>query len=129
MFTRNGLTAKLVMAMNTLSKFSVHDICQNTATRPNGYAARALLKGFIDRDCPVEVDVSGVVLTPSFADEFLGVLLVELGEERFRKCVKISNAEGSSKALLKQILNRRSAKPYLDIEAHDRLHSGGFEKD
>ncbi|MBV6804047.1 STAS-like domain-containing protein [Xanthomonas campestris pv. lawsoniae] len=69
------------------------------------------------------VDMDGVVLTPSFADEFLGVLLVEIGEAAFRRRIKIVNVSATSRPLLQQVLSRRAAKPNVDVQAHNELHS------
>ncbi|WP_419403787.1 STAS-like domain-containing protein [Stenotrophomonas rhizophila] len=103
--------------------FVVHDICPNTTTRPNGLVARRLLRSALRQPNAVTVDLQGVVLTPSFADEFLGVLLVELGEPAFRQAVKIVNVQGASRTLLQQVLARRAAHPFADVAAHNNLHA------
>lgn len=117
----------MTMTSQTFSNvFVVHDMCPNTTTRPNGMTARNLLRGALRRPEPAEpvtVDLAGVVLTPSFADEFLGVLLIELGETAFRKNVRIVNVQGASRPLLQQVLARRAARPYADVAAHNNLHA------
>ncbi|PSD26059.1 hypothetical protein C7E18_17165 [Stenotrophomonas maltophilia] len=103
--------------------FAVGELFSSTATRPNGLAARQRLRDALRSSPVVTVDLQGVALTPSFADEFLGVLLVELGEGNFRRTVKIVNVEGSSRNLLRHVLASRAAYPYVDVSAHNRLHS------
>lgn len=97
----------------------------STATRPSGLAARVELKNLLAlaEGHAVKVDFDGVVLTPSFADEFLGVLIVELGEEHFKRAVRLVNVPPQARALLQQILARRSSpRRYIDVEAHNALH-------
>lgn len=89
------------------SKFEVRIETPNTTTRPNGAVARDKLKGLLARNEHVVVDLSGVVLTPSFADEFLGVLLMEVGEDSFRRSVQIVNVPPTARSLLQAVLSRR----------------------
>jgi len=93
----------------TSSRFVVLQESPNTATRPNGANARAKLSKLLGEFDQVTVDMSGFVLTPSFADEFLGVLLAELGEARFRQKVRIENVSDSARPLLQTVLQRRAA--------------------
>ncbi|WP_429000284.1 STAS-like domain-containing protein [Stenotrophomonas rhizophila] len=125
MFIGNGLlTAGTTMtSLTSSSVFHVHEMCPNTTTRPNGMAARGMLRSALDMPRPITVDLEGVVLTPSFADEFLGVLLVELGEPEFRKALRIVNVEGASRTLLQQVLARRAARPFANVAAHNSLHA------
>ena len=102
--------------------FVVRAAAPATATRPNGLAARQKLKSELQAHSTVVVDMEGVLLTPSFADEFLGVLLVELGADRFRRTVKIINVAPSARPLLRQVLTRRASKPNVDVDAHNALH-------
>jgi len=105
------------------SNFLVKIISPSTATRPNGHAARQQIKQELNHCDAVTVDLQDVVLTPSFADEFLGVLLVELGEEAFRRRIRIVNVGATSRSLLKQVLNHRSGNSPIDVNAHNALHS------
>jgi hypothetical protein len=105
------------------NKFRVREVTPSTATRPNGLVARRSLLDCLQRQSSVVVDMTDVVLTPSFADEFLGVLLVEIGEERFRRDVKIVNVPETARPLLRQVLARRAAKPNVDVAAHNLRHS------
>src|SRR3546814_3713375 len=80
MCTRTGPIPRVMPMTTSDRKFNVRENSTSTATRPNGLAARQKLKALLGQSGPVIVDMGGVVLTPSFADEFLGVLLVELGD-------------------------------------------------
>lgn len=93
----------------TSSKFNVRFEAPQTATRPNGVSARLKLLERLGTYDEVIVDLEGVKLTPSFADEFLGVLLVQLGVKEFRQSVRIINVSDMSRPLLKTVLNRRSS--------------------
>ena len=90
------------------SRFIVKVEAPNTATRPNGVAAREKLKELLAHVDVAVVDLDGIVLTPSFADEFLGILLQELGEPLFKQSVKIENVAPSARPLLQTVLFRRS---------------------
>lgn len=108
------------MKMNS-SRFVVHDRIPHTATRPNGVFARGMLRGLMDESDIVEVDMSHVVLTPSFADEFLGVLLVEVGEAKFRRAIRIVNVSHTSRPLLQAVLHRRASKPGISIAQREAV--------
>lgn len=95
----------------TSSKFEVRTRVSNTTTRPNGAAAREKLRAALTAVDVVVVDMNDIVLTPSFADEFLGVLLVELGEDNFRRAVRIVNVSETSRPLLQTVLHRRASNP------------------
>jgi hypothetical protein len=95
----------------TTSRFVVITEAPNTATRPNGVAAREKLKAALSASGSVIVDMHDIVLTPSFADEFLGVLLAQLGDEEFRRSVRIENVPPTAASLLRTVLHRRAQKP------------------
>src|SRR3546814_17036417 len=113
MCTRTGPIPRVMPMTTSDRKFNVRENSTSTATRPNGMAARQKLKALLGQSGPVIVDMGGVVLTPSFADEFLGVLLVELGDASFRRSIQFVNVPQGSRALLKQVLTRRASKPNL----------------
>src|SRR3546814_659971 len=126
MCTRTGPIPRVMPMTTSDRKFNVRENSTSTATRPNGLAARQKLKALLGQSGPVIVDMGGVVLTPSFADEFLGVLLVELGDASFRRSIQIVNVPQGSRALLKQVLTRRALKPNVDVQAHNMLHERGL---
>lgn len=85
--------------------------------------ARNLLKNELTSYRMVEVDMGRVVLTPSFADEFLGVLLVEISEMTFRSSIRIVNIQGASRILLQKVLARRASRPLADASAHNPIRA------
>jgi len=105
--------------MSSSSNFVVRADAVSTTTRPNGARARSQVKNLLGAFEHVIIDLKDVVLTPSFADEFLGVLLVELGEDQFRKSITIINVSSSSRPLLQTILHRRASKPRPVQSSHD----------
>lgn len=107
--------------MTPMSRFTVREQVLHTATRPNGASAREKLRERLLASPVLVVDFDGVLLTPSFADEFLGVLLAELGDAEFRRTVRIENLSPSSQALLQVVLRRRRSKPRPDSKfAHEQ---------
>src|SRR3546814_9679217 len=98
MCTRTGPIPRVMPMTTSDRKFNVRENSTSTATRPNGLAARQKLKALLGQSGPVIVDMGGVVLTPSFADEFLGVLLVELGDASFRRSIQIVNVPQGSRS-------------------------------
>lgn len=95
----------------TSFRFEVRNQIPDTTTRPNGDLARRKLHAELSQVDEVVVDLEGIILTPSFADEFLGVLLAELGEQKFRQAIHIENVSATSRSLLRAVLGRRAAKP------------------
>lgn len=111
--------------MTSSSKFEVRTEVLDTTTRPNGALARIEVSRRLGVFECVVVDLNGVVLTPSFADEFLGVLLVELGEARFRKSIRIVNVADRSRPLLQTVLHRRASKPTPVQSPHGQARACG----
>ena len=92
------------------SKFVVQTEAQSASTRLAGVEARHRLLEMLEHNDVVEVDLSGVSLTPSFADELFGVLWVNLGAKTFSEKVCVSNINDSNRALLNHVVRRRSAE-------------------
>ncbi len=80
-------------------------------TRRQGELARGMLVealGKYPQNTRVTISLAGVVMTPSFADECFGKLLLNLGEEQFRKRVRFADVDGTTKTLLNAVLSKRS---------------------
>lgn len=107
----------------TSFNFEVKTQIHDTTTRPNGESARKKLSAELARVDRVVVDMTDIVLTPSFADEFLGVLLVELGEDKFRRSVDIVNLSSAARLLLRTVLGRRAAKPEPPLPPRAAMHA------
>lgn len=89
------------------SRFVVKIESPGAASRPAGVAARQKLLAMLSTQRRVEVDLEGVSLTPSFADEFLAALVDQFGTSVFRERVIVVNASSSAKALLNHVVRRR----------------------
>lgn len=107
----------------TSFRFEVRNQIPDTTTRPNGALARRKLHAELSHVDEVVVDLADIILTPSFADEFLGVLLAELGEQRFRRAIHIENVSATSRPLLRAVLGRRAAKPEPPLPPRSYAHA------
>ncbi len=77
-------------------------------SRDQGRVARQWLKGLVEFHKQVLLGLDGVeVLTPSFADECFGKLLVEMGEEDFRNRLQITGGTPEVRKLINQVLRIR----------------------
>lgn len=57
------------------------------------------------------VDMDGVgAITPSFADELLGRLLLEVGETTFRARIKLRTSDATVRLLVNRVLAQRAAE-------------------
>lgn len=57
------------------------------------------------------VDLTGVrTMTPSFADELLGRLLLEIGEKEFRARVRLVSGDDTTRLLVNRVLAQRAAE-------------------
>lgn len=57
------------------------------------------------------VDLTGVrTMTPSFADELLGRLLLEIGEQKFRAQVRLVSGDDTTRLLVNRVLAQRAAE-------------------
>lgn len=79
----------------------------DTSTRPNGVLARNFIMEKFNEYEKVNIDFSNESPTPSFVDECIGQLISDLGWERFKSHVQISNPTGSARSLIKHVISRR----------------------
>ena len=93
----------------TTSSYRIRVITQfaKLATRPEGIVARNFLMERLREFQIVEIDFSGVVMTPSFADEFIGRLAPILGKEEFERRVILSNVPNQLIPLLELVVTRQ----------------------
>ncbi|HKB15022.1 MAG TPA: STAS-like domain-containing protein, partial [Planctomycetota bacterium] len=69
------------------------------------------LRSRLGRGEKLEIDFAGVeVLTPSFADECLGRLVLDVGVEVFRERVRLRTTDETIKRLVNHVLSHRSAQ-------------------
>lgn len=89
------------------SEIKMHDIVTHVSTRAMGEVARRKLLEAVRLHGSVMVDLEGLLLTPSFADECFGLLCENLGLSEFRNSVKLANVHPASKTLILHVVNRR----------------------
>ena len=79
-------------------------------TRDQGNPIRSKLLALVRDGSRLRISFEGVEsVTPSFADEVLGRMLLELGEEDFRKHVTLLPTDVSTRRLVNAVLaNRKS---------------------
>jgi hypothetical protein len=80
------------------------------ATRPEGIGAREWVLQRLQENEHLEIDFSGAVMTPSFAEEFIGKLASRLGEKEFFRRVKLSNTTNKAKSLLEFVIDQQIGK-------------------
>lgn len=94
--------------MMTSSRFVVCQEADKLATRSAGRELCAQLISRLQDSLHVTLDFQGVSLTPSFADEFLGMTIQRLGRDQFKRRVTMVNVSESAKVLIRHILNARA---------------------
>jgi hypothetical protein len=88
-------------------KVAVTDIAPELTTRPTGAQARGRLIQALEDFEAIEVDFRGKSLTPSFADECIGRLAATIGLGEFKRRVKLTNLNESTKSLVKHVILTR----------------------
>ena len=74
-------------------------------TRKEGKNARIWIKGILGIHNSLLINFDTIeFLTPSFADECIGKLLIELGETVFRNNIKLIGGNNTVKTLISQVL-------------------------
>lgn len=94
--------------MMTTSRFVILEEASVLATRSAGRDLRAILMDRLQDSAHVVLDFHDVPLTPSFADEFLGVTIETIGREQFKQRVTMVNLSEAAKSLVRHILNSRA---------------------
>lgn len=77
------------------------------ATREAGKRARQFILDAFKTCDSVQIDMTGMNVSPSFADELFGMLAAELGINEFHKRVQFTNLSESAKALIVHVVYRR----------------------
>jgi hypothetical protein len=82
------------------------------ATREAGKCARHYILETLKSDsCDfVSIDMTGMTVTPSFADECFGVLIAEIGYDSYNHKITLQNIPPAAEALILHVLNRRTGK-------------------
>jgi hypothetical protein len=93
--------------MTSTFKLEAAKIFAHLATREDGEDARTVIVNCLKKHSCVEIDLSNVFMTPSFADEFMGILAKEMGKEEFKKRLFFKNTSPEIKSLLFHIIANR----------------------
>ena len=88
-------------------KVPVTDIAPELTTRPIGAQARERLIQALEDYDTVEVDFLNKSLTPSFADECIGRLAAAIGLDEFKRRVKLTNINDTTRPLVKHVILTR----------------------
>ena len=81
---------------------------QNMGTREVGETARLKVLELLQAGNDVEVDFKqSAKITPSFADEFVGKLVAEIGLEKFNLSVHLTNVNPEVESMIQVAILRR----------------------
>lgn len=94
---------------NLKTSFSivVPDAFDTLTTRHKGASAREQILEDIDKHGSIELDFKESPISPSFADECIGKLAKQLGLEKFKASVRMTNVSESSQTLIKHVISKR----------------------
>ena len=93
--------------MTTLGVEAVQEFGRLT-TREAGRRARQFVLDALKTCDSVQIDMTGMNVSPSFADEFFGMLAAELGLNEFKNRVHLTNLSESAKTLIGHVVYRRA---------------------
>lgn len=82
---------------------------ETLATRKTGQVARDRLVDILSVDDHVTIDFGLSSISPSFADEFVGILARDMGLSKFKTQIKFINVSDSSKTIIRHVLSKRLA--------------------
>ena len=77
------------------------------ATREGGRRARQYVLDALKTCDSVQIDMIGMNVSPSFADEFFGMLAAELGLDEYAKRIQLINTPEPAKTLIAHVVYRR----------------------
>lgn len=90
-----------------MRKLILNEILSDTGSRANGAKLRAAIVEAISTEDTVVLDFADTIITPSFADEAIGLLCKHLTLDEFKGKVRFKNVSMQHKALIfKVIVNR-----------------------
>ncbi|WP_198034216.1 STAS-like domain-containing protein [Acidihalobacter ferrooxydans] len=98
--------------MTTSSKtvfVSIKDLTEKFSTRAMGALVREKLLLDLSRHDKVVLDMGDIQMSPSFADECFGFLIVDLGLDTIRHRLSFVGADRQAKILLQHVMLRRSS--------------------
>ncbi len=83
------------------------------ATRAAGAEARRYISKALKTSQVVQIDMIGMNVSPSFADECFGQLAAELGLEEYGRRVRLINIPEGAQDLIRHVVYRRGAPQQL----------------
>ncbi|MGR5430190.1 STAS-like domain-containing protein [Vibrio astriarenae] len=95
------MTTCLIDSINLAEQFD------SLATRKTGRSARETLLDILDQTPHITLDFSNSPISPSFADELIGILARDIGLPAFKRRVKLVNVSSSSQTIIKHVLRKR----------------------
>jgi hypothetical protein len=96
--------------MTTLYEVGAVQEFGRLATREGGRRARQFILDALKTCDSVQIDMTGMYVSPSFADEFFGMLAAELGLEEYAHRVHLINIPDSAHDLIAHVVYRRGTK-------------------
>lgn len=98
-----GLGEKIFLMI----KLQVKEMLADTGSRDNGAKLRALILDALTKHITVEVDFTDTLMTPSFADEAIGLLANHITLDELKQKIKFSHVSAQHKALLLKVIANR----------------------
>ncbi len=95
------------MKMTSSIELKLKDIIKNEASRRNAAKVREHIISLLQTYDTIEINLESMNLTPSVADEIMGILAKNLGAHSFKQKLKIKNASASQMLLIKHVIARR----------------------
>jgi len=93
-----------------MTTITVHTFAKDTGSRDSGKILREKILALLDEDKNIQIDFEYVTLTPSFADEAIGLLSNYLSFEEFKRKIKLTNVSEQQKSLLNRVIANRFSK-------------------
>lgn len=96
--------------------FKLAEDANGTGTRQAAKRLRnMILNAYNEKKCKIIIDFNGInCLSSSFADELLGMLLVEFGLVNFMQFFELVNISPSNKVIINRSVQQRMAQIYYD---------------
>jgi hypothetical protein len=91
-------------------KVQVNKFTNQGSTREAGVKLRDFLIEQLSLYASLELDLSEVLLTPSVADEAIGILAKMLGKDQFLEKIKFVNITEEQKSIIIHVISRRLLK-------------------
>ena len=100
-----------VLHLMTLINLVLKDLLPDTASREKGKELRNIIMDNLKNYSTIEIDFSGVVMTPSFADEAFGMLSLHMTVKELKEKINFLSLTPAHKALLTHVIANRFTSP------------------